>query len=334
MFRDGRIEEALRGFRALARLGDEYGKAARVRFNIARCLEDLGRIQEAVEAYQRYLEWSDDPKAQKRARVRLERLLGEYFGELEVRCHDERIMLKLEGPLEPHHPCPAEWSRVIKGTHPLVVMHENLEIQRISVTIEPGGRHSVTIPKHPRLSVISTVAHASVFVNSEPWGSAPAPPRLVAPGVARIVVRAEGHREWTTQVELEPGEHREIRATPAPLEVKVEVQPVPPPIDEPPRDRTWPWVVTGSGITLLGAGLVFLYLNSQWNDQYDQTGTASDKEKTELYRDLTYASYTVGGLLTAGGATWLLWPDTGRGNDSSETRQAGARWRLGVAFDW
>lgn len=76
------------------------------RFNIARCLEELGRPVESAAAYDLYLSQPDEARRQARARDALARLTTTSVATLAVRCTPAAVEFRLgDGP---ERACPAE----------------------------------------------------------------------------------------------------------------------------------------------------------------------------------------------------------------------------------
>jgi len=70
---------------------------AAVRFNIARCLEEMKRPGEALAAYGLYLVSDDQGPKRARAEAAVTKLKAEHFGRLGLTCLPEGAMVTLEG---------------------------------------------------------------------------------------------------------------------------------------------------------------------------------------------------------------------------------------------
>lgn len=96
------------------------------------------------------------------------------------------------------------------------------------VTIETGGRRALTIALEEtaqpagRIIVRASADGATVFVDGEDRGAAPAILEDPGAGVHAIVVRAPGHAELRTTCEVAPGRDCELDAELRPLEVAVD----------------------------------------------------------------------------------------------------------------
>lgn len=85
LFKQRHFDEALAEFqRAAPLIADPTARSA-VQHNIARCLEELGRVEAAVAAFEAYLAMPDAPAARKAAKARLDALRAARYGRLHVR---------------------------------------------------------------------------------------------------------------------------------------------------------------------------------------------------------------------------------------------------------
>jgi len=116
-FKAQRFEDALSALRR----ADSLVVVPVARFNIARCLEELGRADEAVAAFERYLAEPDStPGASERARRSREavaRLEATSLGVVEITCSLAQAHAALMGPTPREGPCPMRASRVRPGSY-------------------------------------------------------------------------------------------------------------------------------------------------------------------------------------------------------------------------
>jgi len=134
---------------------NELVPAAVYLFNIARCYEEMGRLADAVEQFERYLARAEDRKRADRAKKAVARLVPSAYGSVEVGCVPEDARVELEGFAE--EGCPYRRDRVRPGSYGLVVRapehapHEGrlqvevgavarVEIELTSLPDEPGMR--------------------------------------------------------------------------------------------------------------------------------------------------------------------------------------------------
>ena len=67
-----------------------------IRFNIARCFEELDRHVEALRAYRRYLELGEDvPRRRQRALAVIQRIRQRHVGYLVVRCAPSSVVTRI-----------------------------------------------------------------------------------------------------------------------------------------------------------------------------------------------------------------------------------------------
>ncbi len=156
---------------------------AMVRFNIARCLEELGRSADAARAYERYLVGVDEERRRRRARAALDRLLAERVGVLAVRCTPEAARVQVVGA--PPQLCPVEL-RLTAGPVEVDVAHEGFVTHRFSWHVPAGGRVEVRAALEP-----TPLAPPKWPPPMPPV--AIAPPPLVAPAVAPVAVPTPRH---------------------------------------------------------------------------------------------------------------------------------------------
>lgn len=107
-FSAGRYAEALD---ALRRIEDRVPEDASVRWNIARCLEELGRPREAIAAFERARALSADDADRDAADGRIAALRARLPGALWIVCEGGTV--RVDG-LDPAA-CPARWDAVPPG---------------------------------------------------------------------------------------------------------------------------------------------------------------------------------------------------------------------------
>ena len=94
---------------------------ATLRFNIARCLEELGRGPEAIEAYEAYLRLPDDGHRKERAWAAIRALEPRSFAALHVSCAPAGARVELAGVTTGPEGCPLDRTRLAPGTYELHV---------------------------------------------------------------------------------------------------------------------------------------------------------------------------------------------------------------------
>lgn len=125
-------------------------------------------------------------------------------------------------------PSPATQPNMAAGEHIVEATAEGYEPARQTVMLEPGRQRVVSLDMRAiqgaagRIVVQSNVDRASVFIDNEDRGPAPVV-FMPEPGPHAIVVRADGHQEYSTTCETGPGRNCEIQATLVPQQVRVRV---------------------------------------------------------------------------------------------------------------
>ncbi len=282
LFKAGDYAAALAEFQRADPRGDEYGDRAGIRFNIARCLEELGRFEEAAEHFERYLRLPDDEDSHQAARERIANLERTALGTVTVEC-DADARVTLQGS-RPATPCPVVWRRVAAGRRTVSGWSSDGIAASTEVDVPAGGdaRARIAFPAELRVEV-----QAEVSVD----GRAPVPGPLtmgpIAPGkhTVEIVVRG-AERSWH-EVRLAPGK-RLVFGGPTRATASSPVDATPPP--EPPADAVpagghpsatataaprsaagW-WVLGAGAVVLAGgaaAGVHVLGLRGDLDDACD-----------------------------------------------------------------
>jgi hypothetical protein len=110
-----------------------------LRFNIARCHDELGHAVQAVREFEHYLEMTDDTEGaadrHARALATIERLSKSAVGVLDVRCQGR---VEVVGVTETPQPCPLERLLVVPGTLELRVAAEGFEPYSQKVSVAAG----------------------------------------------------------------------------------------------------------------------------------------------------------------------------------------------------
>ncbi len=287
LMKQARYEEALGVLDEIDAMGV---RSFAVAFNRARCLEQLGRIEEAIAALKSYLrdEGAKVPPDQlKEAHEKIAALSARIYGSVDVQCADAGLAVRVEGRDEAPAPCPARVADVRVGRREVVVLHDGREVLRRPVDVGPGVVNPVRVEALARLGVTADVAGAQVAVDGTPWGPAPILDRLVAPGAHRVVVQAEGHDEAVREVALEPGATLSLPMTLARAG------------DDAGGPGNGPWLLMGAGGALLLTGVVLNLV---------QVDLAHDGDAAEAsYKTGAIAAYGVGGALAAAGLVWFVW---------------------------
>ncbi|HEY3446797.1 MAG TPA: PEGA domain-containing protein [Myxococcales bacterium] len=154
LFRSGDFEGALAELRRAEALTD----LAVVRYNIARCSEELGREVDAVGAFDKYLALTDTTAGaadrQKRARETVARLAPKLFGGLEVTCPVEGSSVFVMELMQAPATCPWKAEKVPAGTYEVQTFSPGFAPFVTKVTVPPGksvlvAAQAVPVPPSP-----------------------------------------------------------------------------------------------------------------------------------------------------------------------------------------
>lgn len=115
---------------------------AMVRYNVARCYEELGKDLETVAAFEKYLALQDgSPGAadrQKRAREALARIAPRLFGGLEVTCPVAESSVFILELMQAPQPCPYKNDKIPAGTYEVQTFSPGSAPFVVKVTVPPG----------------------------------------------------------------------------------------------------------------------------------------------------------------------------------------------------
>lgn len=324
------------GALALLRTVDGQIELPIVRFNIARCLQELGRAREAVDAFERYLKLDDEPSRQARAREAIAKLESTALGRLAVTCSPADARVAVAGLLG-EQACPLHLRRVPVGAYEVRVSasHHAPQVARLTVRAgEEAATHVPLVPSDGTLVVRSRVAGGEVFLGQGDEqviiSETPTEPIALPPGTHVVTVRTPGYEDWTQRVEITPGTPLELEAAP------VARPAAPPRVDAaaPPADeselRPLPLALAAGATATAIAGTVFFLRASHHIDSveradaaYADARTAADAEAAwrdaedarddaRTSRTLSFVFYGAAAAL-AGAATWTFLDDGGVG---------------------
>lgn len=108
-FRAGRYEASLAALRGVE---DRVGDDPSVRWNIARCLEELGRVEAAIDAFERVVREAPTPDEARAGQAHIDALMPLRPGRVVVDCALGHVSL---GPDAPERPCPATFEGLPPG---------------------------------------------------------------------------------------------------------------------------------------------------------------------------------------------------------------------------
>ncbi len=302
LFKKRLFEAALAEFERAEPLVPQAATRAIVRYNIARCLEELARPEEALAALDRYLALPDDAEAQKTARDKRARLLELHFGKLRVDARPGAATCRLTRRAPPPTAatptaCPMRETPVLAGEYVAVLGEPAPDApdaagapsappaeERVVVTRGQTTRVTLTQPAWLRLEI--PVADATARVDDAPFGAAPRAEGALTPGAHGVRVMQGAEVLWRTELSLNPGEARVVTV---PLEAPGVADATAPRAGRGP----WPWVVAGgAALTLAGSG--FFYASAL--SALDQGDSAvKDMAAAQTQADYTAARAAVRG---------------------------------------
>ncbi|MCA9540105.1 MAG: tetratricopeptide repeat protein, partial [Myxococcales bacterium] len=139
LFKAQDYEGALKELQRAEPLLDGSDTQPLVRFNIARCLEELGRPADAVRAYQRYLALSEGAdKRRDRAREAIALLEPRAIGRLAIDCAQPGTVVRLPTVDQTAHDCPYKDDHILAGAYEIVASRPGYRDERRSVTVAAG----------------------------------------------------------------------------------------------------------------------------------------------------------------------------------------------------
>lgn len=174
LFRDKDYAGALKELQRAEPLLEGSDILPLVRFNIARCYEELGRPADAVRAYQRYLTLSEEADRRRdRAREAIKDLEPKAVGVLQVDCMQPGTVLRIEGLEQPNRPCPLRVEGVLGGPYPAVATADGFRESRQTINVRPGQvtlhRFDLTPVADPTLTEVSTTTRSTEGRSALPW---------------------------------------------------------------------------------------------------------------------------------------------------------------------
>lgn len=203
LFQAGDFGGALAEFRRAEGLVEDPRHAAALRYNIARCLEELGRHAEAVAAFERYLEAPDDAQTRRKAEEKLRALTGRVFGGLEVTCEPDDARVQLAGHDPTPRACPAAWKRLAPGAY-AVTVDAGAGPGETTVDIVAGRTTSLALRAPGTLRVTGPPSLA-VRLGDRALGRPPLELAGLPPGPYTLTVTAAGGEQRTVAAVVAPG---------------------------------------------------------------------------------------------------------------------------------
>lgn len=151
---------------------------AGIRFNIARCLEELGRPAEALAAYEAYLKLPDESHRKARAWKAAKALEDRVYGRLDVACDPPGARAALAERPDGPSSCPLRLDRLAPGTYHVTVSHPGHVDAERSVDVVAGQTATLAMklaaaaPATPTPTILAPVPGAQprrARTNPWPW---------------------------------------------------------------------------------------------------------------------------------------------------------------------
>lgn len=310
-FEAGDYAAALEGFRAVEPTIVQAGDNPVFRWNIARCLEELGRPDEAIAAFEAYLILPDTPENHAEAQTRVAGIRARFFGTVDVTCAPADMRFDVEGTQAPSRACPVRLEDLRAGRYVLVgTTPDGREARRV-VEVRAGVEQAVRLALPGRVRVGSTPPGA-VSLDGRAVGRTPLVLDAVEAGRRTVAVQVPGHAVWSQTVEVPPDGDVTVRAQPLPLEG--------------PGPDWAAWTAGGAAAATLATGAVLFFqaqgafddaeaAQRRYDAATDPTAASSARADAETARDdgrlmRTASLATLGiGVGLAGVATWLFLRD-------------------------
>lgn len=231
-----------------------------LRFNLGRCLEELGRPREAIAAFERYLETPDSETARARATERIHALEMRHFARLRVECVPARGRLTLNGRAV--GACGELQTRLEPGVVEIRAEEADGLVARGTFTLTAGVETQARLVYGGRIRIDAPPGEALVVrVDDAPVGGPPFVADVEA-GPHRVeAVRSSGER-WVQDVRLVAGGTLSLSPfVPGPGAVAPKGERFASP---------WPWVAFGGAALAAGLGGWF------WSEARTNADTTAD----------------------------------------------------------
>ncbi len=247
-FRDGDFERALTALRAAEPLAAEHDQAAlpTIRFNIARCLEQLERWAEAHAAYEAYNLLPDQEHRKQRAWQAVRAIEKRIYGGLTVTCTRAGAVVRIGGREDGPRPCPARFEKLEPGPVTVVVDHPQAPKVEQSVTVVAGETATLDVAVEiarlgPPVLVPAQAPPPAPESSSGPWPwvTMGAGAAVLGAGAALTFLAIDARDAAEGMV---PGDDRDVR------------------VDDFELDRTLSYVAYGLGGAAVAAGIALFFV--------------------------------------------------------------------------
>lgn len=144
-------EGALAALREAEPLAEQAGdpELAKIRYNIARCYEQLGRSEEALTAYERYDRLPDATHRKQKAFAAMQALEQEVFGQAVVACAPSGATVEIQGLTDGPAVCPWQTTRVRPGRYAVEVRALGHLPREAELVVEAGATATLNVELEP-----------------------------------------------------------------------------------------------------------------------------------------------------------------------------------------
>lgn len=118
---------------------------AQIRFNIARCLQELGQNTEALKAYELYLKVPDSSARKSRAQLAIQSLKRKVYGGVAISCDPAGAMVTIKDVTTAPAACPLRKAELAPGDYKISVAFDGYETDERTVTVGVGEPVAVTV---------------------------------------------------------------------------------------------------------------------------------------------------------------------------------------------
>ena len=178
LFKQKDYNEALKHFQALLKSSHKKQQTVRLQWNVARCLEKLGRYEEALTEFYGYRAIVLDPKRKQRAKRQIAKLIPKVYGSLKITCTEDMSLNVLHKPTSSPgktekfgpRPCPSTLKKLRAGRSKITAFYDGSTIKRTAL-ITPGAIQRVHLKPPPKaggngLLIAGVVTTAVVIAGS------------------------------------------------------------------------------------------------------------------------------------------------------------------------
>lgn len=241
-FRKGDYKTALAALRKAEPIVQEANDPtlAPIRFNIARCLEELDRNAEALEAYERYLSIPDQSGRKSRAQAAVKALKRKVFGGIAISCDPEGAMITIAGLIDQPAACPLRKGEIKPGKYTIQVEFEGYQSQTRDIEVAVGEPRAVTVSLTREGGVTMPDMDPPEATDPLPWVLTGGGALAVVGGLALTFAAIDARDDAES---LQPGSPRDDR------------------VDDFERNETLSWVAYGFGGVALLTGVIMLTMD-------------------------------------------------------------------------